>query len=132
MTTAQIKAPVEAKVWAGTAGSGVGAALSAVILWALGVGFWGAVGDAAHATDAVAAVPFPVAAVVGLGVTGAVTFGAAWWAKHTPRLIELAGAVAADGYLPAHAGEPETGQGYIFNQNIYTPHDTPTLNGDAP
>lgn len=52
------------KVVAATAGAGVGSVLANLALWALGVAAWGAGGDAQGATEAVAAVPWPVAATV--------------------------------------------------------------------
>ena len=56
--------PVSPKVVASTAGAGVGALLSTLILWVLGVLVWGVPGTSAEVANALAAVPGPVAAFV--------------------------------------------------------------------
>lgn len=76
-------APTESKVWAATIGSGAGLAISEFILWILGVTIWGASNAAGKAADAVAAVPQPVAGIIGLGLTAGLAFAAGWLAKHT-------------------------------------------------
>lgn len=78
-------APVEGKVWASTVGGGAGATVSSFVLWILGVLVWGAPSNASSATDAVAAVPFPVIGVVGLVITVGGVFIGGYLAKHTPR-----------------------------------------------
>ena len=78
-------APTENKVWAATIGSGAGLTVSAFINWCLGVGLWHASSTAQKATEAVAAVPGPVAGIIGLGLTVGGAFAAGWYAKHTPR-----------------------------------------------
>ena len=76
---------IETKVIAAAAGSGAGAAVGSFLLWLLGVVVWHMPDTAAHATDAVAAVPGPVSAVVlaGLAIAGSAVGGYA--APHTPR-----------------------------------------------
>ena len=76
---------IETKVIAAAAGSGAGAAVGSFLLWLLGVVVWHMPDTAAHATDAVAAVPGPVSAVVlaGLSIAGSAVGGYA--APHTSR-----------------------------------------------
>jgi len=78
-------APTENKVWAATVGGGAGVTVSTFLCWVLGVLVWGAPADASRATDAVAAVPGPVSAILILGLTVGATFAAGWYAKHTTR-----------------------------------------------
>jgi len=79
------KAPVEAKVYAATIGTGAGAVVSAFIVWLLGVIVWRAPFTAPGAAEAVASVPGPVTAIVGLVITVGSSFIGGYWAKHTPR-----------------------------------------------
>ena len=79
------KAPIEGKVWAATVGTGAGAVVSAFTVWLLGVLIWAAPFTAAGATAAVAAVPGPVSAIVGLIITVGSSFFGGYLAKHTPR-----------------------------------------------
>ena len=76
---------VESKVYAATLGSGAGAILSGFLLWVLGVTFWHSSASAGDAVAAVAAVPAPVALVVGLVFTVAGTFLSGFQAPHTSR-----------------------------------------------
>ena len=78
-------APVEAKVYAATIGTGAGAVVSAFVVWLLGVLIWAAPFTAPGATEAVAAVPGPVVAIVSLVITVGSTFLGGYVAKHTPR-----------------------------------------------
>lgn len=84
-----MREPIETKVIVGAAGAGAGAAVSAFLLWLLGCVFWGQSWDAASATDAVAAVPEPVAGVLALLVTAAGSFAAGYAAPHTIRPTEV-------------------------------------------
>jgi hypothetical protein len=81
---------IETKVIAAAAGAGGGGAVSGFLLWLLGVTVWGVPKDADHATQAVAAVPMPVALLlaVALAVIGAALGG--YRAPHTDR-PDLAG-----------------------------------------
>jgi hypothetical protein len=64
------------------------------LLWLLGCGLWGVPWDAAHADDAILAVPLPVIGIVGLILTGAGPFIAAYLAPHTMRTEEVGQMVA--------------------------------------
>jgi hypothetical protein len=77
--------PTEAKVWAGTVGSGVGATVGSFVVWILGVLLWHASSDADQATSAIGSVPAPVAAMVFLAITVGSTYVGGYLAKHTPR-----------------------------------------------
>jgi hypothetical protein len=70
--------PVSPKTIAATTGAGLGAALSTLVTWVLGVTFWDASTDAAKATDAVAAVPAPVSAVIVLLIPAALAAFSGW------------------------------------------------------
>lgn len=76
---------IESKVYAGTLGTTAAAAVSAFTLWALGVLIWGASADSASATDAVAAVPGPVAGLVAILLPAIGSFVGGYIAKHTQR-----------------------------------------------
>ncbi len=79
------RAPIESKVYAALIGGSVGAVASKFLLWVIGVVFFGVVASAGTATDAIAAVPSPVADVVsGVVTLGAVALGG-YMARHTPR-----------------------------------------------
>lgn len=60
---------IETKVWAASAGASAGAVIGAAADWALGVYVWDATNTATAADAAIAAVPAPIAALVGLTVT---------------------------------------------------------------
>jgi hypothetical protein len=68
--------PVEAKVIAGTLGAGAGSIVTDFILWVIDT-TW-------YPSDA-AVVPTPVAAFVGLIVTGGLAFLSGYYAHHTYR-----------------------------------------------
>lgn len=95
-----MKAPIETKVIAAASGAGLGGAAGTCLLWLLGVFFWNASAAADHATEAVAAVPQPVAAliVILVGSLGAAIGG--YEAPHTdrPDLNAAPSAPAADPY----------------------------------
>ena len=80
-----MKAPIETKVIAAASGAGLGSAFGTFLLWLLGVLFWGTSAAADKATDAVAAVPEPVGAliVILVALTGSAIAG--YRAPHTPR-----------------------------------------------
>ncbi len=80
-----MSSPIESKVYASTIGTGAGAAVSAFALWLLGVLVWGVPDTAARAGDAIAAVPLPVAGLIGVAITAGGGFLAGWKARHTPR-----------------------------------------------
>lgn len=83
---AMVRAPIETKVVAATAGSVAGTAVGGFILWLLGVTVWHVSSAAEHAPQAVAAVPGPVSALL-LFVIGAVgTAVGGYVAPHTPRV----------------------------------------------
>lgn len=77
--------PVETKVVAATGAAAAGSALSAFVVWLLGVIVWGAPSDSGHADDAVLAVPTPVSVIVALAIVSAVTWAGGYLARHTPR-----------------------------------------------
>jgi hypothetical protein len=60
---------IESKVIAATAGSGAGAAISAFVLWLLGITVWHVPNSADLAGSAVAAVPTPVAGLIAIVLT---------------------------------------------------------------
>lgn len=62
--------PVSPKVIAATAGAGVGATLSTLVIWVVGVVFWKQPATAAAVSDAIAAVPSPLSGLILLAVTG--------------------------------------------------------------
>lgn len=88
---------IEAKVIAGAAGSGLGAALGTFVLWLLGVLVWHAPSAATAAEAAIAAVPSPVSALVltVLAIVGTAVAG--FLAPHTSR---IPGAHSADTASP--------------------------------
>lgn len=67
----------ETKVWATTAGGTSGGTVAAAIIWALGVYHWHASDKASDAAAAIASVPLPLSALIGLvsAVAGAWLFG---------------------------------------------------------
>lgn len=75
--------PVSPKVAAASAGAGGAAILSSLVLWALGVLFWGQPSAASSATDAIAAVPTPVAGFITF-ILGVVTAAVSGWKVTDP------------------------------------------------
>jgi hypothetical protein len=76
---------IETKVIAAAAGSGLGAALSAFLLWVLGITAFGASSAADQVPKALAAVPEPVGALLAILVAiGAAGIGG-YVAPHTHR-----------------------------------------------
>ena len=86
---------IESKVVAAAAGSGAGLAATAFVDWLLGVTVFGASNTAAKAADALAAVPAPVSAIVGIIITVGSTFLMGYAAPHTDRTEEEVGQHAA-------------------------------------
>lgn len=86
---------IESKVVAAAAGGGAGLVASNFIIWLLGVTIFGASNAAEKAADALAAVPEPVSAIVGLVITVAGTFMAGYAAPHTDRSPDEVGQHAA-------------------------------------
>ena len=76
---------IEAKVYAAAVGTGAGAIIAAFLTWGIGVLAFGASANAENATAAVAAVPGPVVALIGLVVTVGSSFYAGYAADHTSR-----------------------------------------------
>src|SRR5450756_15093 len=76
---------IEAKVIAPTAGSGLGAALSAFLLWIVGVFAFGASSAADQVPKALAAVPEPVGALLAILVAIGGAFIGGYSAPHTHR-----------------------------------------------
>ncbi len=56
--------PISPKAIASTTGAGIGAATSTLVLWILGVTVWGESAKAANVSDALTAVPGPIATFV--------------------------------------------------------------------
>lgn len=79
------QAPVEAKVKASTAGSAGGLVASTFLIWLAGVLIWHASADAGDVAAALATVPFPVTALIGLLVTSGATFASGYRTHHTAR-----------------------------------------------
>lgn len=75
----------ETKVISAGLGAPLGGALAAYVTWQTGVMFFGASKDAGKAVDAVAAVPTPLAALLGFICVGGVAYLAGWLAPHTMR-----------------------------------------------
>lgn len=90
---------IESKVIAAAAGSGAGAAAAGFLLWLLGVVAFGAPSSAGHAADAVAAVPEPVALLIGVVVTIVSTAVAGYLAPHTTRPGPAPDNTAPDGQI---------------------------------
>jgi hypothetical protein len=80
-----VKAPVETKVVAATAGGASGGVVGLFVLWLLGVFIWHAPADALHSTQAVAAVPEPVGGFALFLLAGVCALWAGYRAPHTPR-----------------------------------------------
>jgi hypothetical protein len=76
---------IETKVIAATAGSGFGAALSAFLLWIVGVFAFGASSSADQVPKALAAVPEPVGALLAILVAILGAFVGGYAAPHTSR-----------------------------------------------
>ena len=76
---------IETKVIAATAGSGLGAALSAFFLWIVGVFAFGASSSADQVPKALAAVPEPVGALLAILVAILGAFVGGFAAPHTHR-----------------------------------------------
>jgi hypothetical protein len=76
---------IEAKTVAGLAGGGAGSVVANFLLWTLGVMFWHAPSTAAQAETAIASVPAPVAALIGVVITAGSAGLAAYLAPHTMR-----------------------------------------------
>jgi len=81
-------APTESKVFGGTIGSGAGTVVTTFVLWVLGVLVWGAPSASDASVQAVAAVPGPVSAFIGLILIVGGAFVGGWLAKHTPRPLD--------------------------------------------
>jgi hypothetical protein len=103
---------IETKVWAAVAGSGVGASVSAFLLWILGVTVWGQSNAADKAVNAITAVPAPVAGLLTVAVTILGTFVSGYAAPHTTRAVDYSTPTtpvdatalpAVDGNLPTPA-----------------------------
>ncbi|MEZ0577209.1 hypothetical protein [Nocardioides sp. MH1] len=73
-----VQNPVSPKAIASTAGAGLGAALTTLLTWVLGVVFWDADSSADKAGDAIAAVPTPVSGIVILVIPVALAAVAGW------------------------------------------------------
>jgi hypothetical protein len=76
---------IESKVIAATAGSGAGAAVSAFVLWLLGITVWHVPNTADSAGSAISAVPTPVAGLIAIVLAVAGAFLAGYAAPHTDR-----------------------------------------------
>jgi hypothetical protein len=88
-------APTESKVFGGSIGGGSGAIVTTFVLWILGVTVWNAPSTSDASAFAVAAVPGPVSAFIGLLLIVGGAFFGGWLAKHTPR--------PEDGYVARRA-----------------------------
>ena len=80
-----MRAPTEAKVISARGGAGGFALVSQAVIWLLGCWVWGASWDASKATDALAAVPFPVSALITAGAAWLGAQIAGYYAPHTSR-----------------------------------------------
>lgn len=93
----------ETKTIAAAGGAGGGGIFGTLIIWALGAGLFGAGWSAGQVDAAIAAVPYPLAAVVPpvLGTLGALWAG--WAAPHTERTpTEIQALAEATGYVGEH------------------------------
>ena len=88
--------PVEAKVKAGAYGAGTAGVITTALLWLLGGTVWGGGLGASEVSDALAAVPAPVTALLALVVPAVGSWVAGYWAPHTPELPPV---------LPEHQAE---------------------------
>lgn len=93
---------IETKVVAAAAGGGVGGALGPFILWLLGVLVWHVSDAADSASQAMAAVPTPIAALILAGLPAGLAWAAGYRAPHTARIVEadLLPPVPPQGILP--------------------------------
>lgn len=115
---------IETKVIAGAAGGGGGAAVASFTLWLLGVVFWSAPAAADHAGDAVAAVPSPVAVLVGVVLTAAGGFLSGYAAPHTNRTATEA--------EPTPAGRHASDAAPVVTLSTTDDLNTPELLGTDP
>lgn len=76
---------IETKVYAAPLGGTASAAVTAAILWLLGVLVWHSPDDAGNAGAAIAAVPWPISGLMGFVIVGAGTFLAGYAAPHSTR-----------------------------------------------
>lgn len=79
--TEDLRATLSPKVVAGTAGAGAGAIVTTAVTWAVGAGWFGAGWDAGQVGTALDAVPWPLAALLALGIGVGFTFIPAWWIR---------------------------------------------------
>jgi hypothetical protein len=70
--------PISPKAIASTTGAGLGAAIATLITWILGVLVWNESSGASNVSDALAAVPSPVSAVVLLVIPAALAAISGW------------------------------------------------------
>lgn len=77
---------IETKVIAAFAGSGIAAATGQLILWLLAIFVWHQPNTAKAATDAVSAVPEPVATWILIALAGIGAFLGGYFAPHTVRV----------------------------------------------
>ena len=70
--------PVSPKAIASTTGAGLGAAVGTLVTWILGVTAWNEPSAASNASDAIAAVPSPVSAVIVLVIPAALAAVLGW------------------------------------------------------
>jgi len=86
--------PIHPKARAAASGGGAGAVAATFVLWLLGVAIWHQPNGADQATAAIAAVPWPVAAVVLLAVPAAGAFLNSYTAPHLSQ--EVTGTTPAE------------------------------------
>lgn len=84
--TNESKVP-EMKVIAAAAASGLGGVISTLVVWWMGVQFWGSSASASAATEAMAAVPPQVSSVVVAFVSLFCAGAAGYLAPHTSRSV---------------------------------------------
>ena len=101
---------IESKVIAAAAGSGLGAALSAFLLWVVGVTAFGASSAADQVPKALAAVPEPVGALLAILVAIVGAFIGGYAAPHTPRpdltppVGKIVGEHGSETFIPNQVG----------------------------
>ena len=93
-----MRAPTEAKVISARGGAGGFALVSQALIWMLGCTVFGAPWDASKATEALAAVPFPISALITAGAAWLGAQIAGYYAPHTSR---------PDLHEPVYEGEHE-------------------------
>lgn len=128
--TTDVGKTMSPKALAATAGAGAGAIVTALLLWVIGAGMsgdWTATG----ADSALAAVPAPLGAFVGLLVAVAFTLIPSWWITDHVRDVGAAVIDARPDDLPGELASLEL-EAPAYAPEAAGPDATPTGDGEEP